>query len=68
MKLIKEQEQTVVKLDFDMTEDEVKKLEDYADANMPCETLAELKIEWAVNDMFKKEIEKMELLENKNKG
>ena len=57
MELISEEIIEQVRLEFDLTKEEMVSLIYYADKTIQMDKLNELKIEWAVNDILEKALE-----------
>ena len=68
MKIVKESEETIVKLLVDMSHTELYEFIDYYDKNCPEPMISELKVNWAICDILKKRMEEEEKHKTKKKS
>lgn len=67
MKILSETEKKVVDMEFDMTDEEMALLVNYAMNNIGKEEMDKLLINWALLDILKKQFDAMNIVEEEEK-
>jgi hypothetical protein len=65
--VLAENEEHLIRLDMEMSDELIDKLLSYSHKNMPVERIIELRVEWAVQDILKDYMDAMKDLDPKDR-